>query len=124
MSKQTIGRIERIVLTDDDYIEVYDAIGNTLRMPPNAARGLHRELGKFLATSNDAKPLPAPTRGDFKALQIRVDAIEKTLTDREDKTDSSKPVDETCLKCGGNGAHYSFCSVRVSESAPTKEKNK
>ena len=87
MTKQTLGRIDRIVLTADDYVEVYDAIGNTLRMPPNAARGLHRELGKFLATSNDAKPLPAPTRGDFKALQIRVDAIEKIITAREHKTD-------------------------------------
>ena len=88
MSKQTIGRIERIVLTSDDFVEVYDAIGNTLRMPPNAARGLHRELGKFLATSNDAKPLPAPTRADFKALQLRLEGLEQTIASGQgEKTD-------------------------------------
>ena len=88
MAKETLGRIERIVLTADDYVEVYDAIGHTLRMPPNAARGLHRELGKFLATSNDAKPLPAPTRADFKALQLRVEGLEQTIASGQgEKTD-------------------------------------
>ena len=80
MAKTTLGRIERIMLTEDDYVEVHDAIGNALRMPPNAARGLHRELGKFLAASNDAKPLPAPTRADFRALQKRVEALEASAT--------------------------------------------
>lgn len=79
MSEIMLGRIDRIVLTQDDYVEVRDAIGNQLRMPPNAARGLHRELGKFLATANDAKPLPAPTRADFKALKDRVEKLEATL---------------------------------------------
>lgn len=79
MSEIMLGRIDRIVLTQDDYVEVQDAIGNRLRMPPNAARGLHRELGKFLAASNDAKPLPAPTRGDFKALKERVEKLEAAL---------------------------------------------
>lgn len=86
MSKTTLGRIERIALTEDDYVEVYDAIGNTLRMPPNAARRLHLELGKFLAMSNDAKPLSQPTRGDFRALQLRVEALERTSPAESEKT--------------------------------------
>lgn len=72
-----LGRVERIVLTQDDWVEVQDAVGYRLRMPPNAARGLHRELGKFLSESNNAKPLPAPTRADVRDLQKRVEALEK-----------------------------------------------
>lgn len=79
----TLGRIDRISLTEDDYVEVRDAIGNVLRMPPAAARGLHRELGKFLSASNDAKPIPAITRGDFKKLQARVDALEESKSAEE-----------------------------------------
>lgn len=85
MGKTMVGRIDRIVLTEDDYVEVHDAIGTQLRMPPNAARGLYRELGKFLAASNDAKPLPAPTRADFRTLQNRVELLEKALANREEQ---------------------------------------
>ncbi len=86
MPEMMLGRIDRIVLTHDDYVEVQDAIGNRLKMPPNAARGLHRELGKFLSEENNGKPLPAPTRLDFKTLKDRVDAIEKALATGEDTT--------------------------------------
>jgi hypothetical protein len=77
MTVTFVGRIERIVLTEDDFVEVYDAVGGRLRMAPNGARGLHRELGKFLAARNDATPLPLPTRGDFKALVARVEKLEQ-----------------------------------------------
>lgn len=77
------GRTERIALTEDDYVEIHDAIGGHLRMPPNAARTLHRELGKFLAASNDAKPLPLPTRADFRALQGRVERLEQAQRERD-----------------------------------------
>jgi hypothetical protein len=78
------GRTERIALTDDDYVVIHDAIGGHLRMPPNAARTLHRELGKFLAASNDAKPLPAPTRADFRSLLARVEKLESAERNREE----------------------------------------
>ena len=80
----TLGRVERIVLTQDDWVEVQDAVGYRLRMPPNAARGLHRELGKFLSESNNAKPLPLPTRADFRDLQKRVEMLEQTLAGGSD----------------------------------------
>lgn len=79
MARITLGRVDRIVLTADDYVEVHDAVGGVIKMPPNAARGLHRELGKFLAASNDAKPLPAPTRADFRDLKARIEVIERVL---------------------------------------------
>lgn len=79
MSRAFVGRIERISLTDSDNVEIRDAIGNVLEMAPNGARSLHRELGKFLSASNDAKPLPAPTRADFRNLTKRVEAIEKQI---------------------------------------------
>lgn len=77
MSGVFLGRIESIVLLDDDNVEVRDAIGNRIKMAPNGARGLHRELGKFLSLANDGKPLPPVTRGDFRNLTARVEALEK-----------------------------------------------
>lgn len=83
MAKVTLGRVERVVLSDRDYVQVHDALGNTLDLTPIVARQLHRELGKFLSMANDAKPVPTINRGDFRALQNRVAAIEKLLTEEE-----------------------------------------
>lgn len=76
VGKALVGRVERVSLTDEDNVEVRDAIGTVLVMAPGAARRLHSELGKFLARSNDAKPLPVPTRGDFNNLKKRVELLE------------------------------------------------
>lgn len=77
MPKVLWGRTEKVALTTDDFVEVRDALGGVLSMPPNAARTLHRELGKFLSLENDGKPLAQPTRGDFKNLLARVEVLEK-----------------------------------------------
>ncbi len=79
----TLGHIERIVLLEGDWVEVRDALGNSLRMTPITARALHRELGKFLAMENDGKPLAQPTRGDFKKLLERVELLEQQINRKE-----------------------------------------
>ena len=33
-----LGRVDRVVLTKDDWVEVQDALGYRLRMPTNSAR--------------------------------------------------------------------------------------
>jgi len=78
MSETFIGRIENISLTEDDFVLIRDAIGGRIKLAPNGARGLHRELGKFLSLANDSKPLPNPTRADFADIKKRIEALEKT----------------------------------------------
>lgn len=77
MSELFIGRIDNIALTEDDYVLVSDVIGGRIKMEPNGARALHRELGKFLALANDSKPLPNPTRADFADLKKRIEYLER-----------------------------------------------
>ncbi len=81
MNALTLARIEQIVLLESDYIEVRDAVGGRIQMTPITARALHRELGKFLAMENDGKPLPQPTRGDFKNLLARVEKLERQASE-------------------------------------------
>lgn len=77
MTELFIGLIDSIVLTEDDLVLVRDVLGGQIKMAPNGARGLHRELGKFLALANDSKPLTNPTRADFADLKARIEALEK-----------------------------------------------
>ena len=77
MSETFIGRIESIALTEDDFVLIRDATGQRIKLAPNGARGLHRELGKFLSLANDSKPLPNPTRADFADIKKRLEAIER-----------------------------------------------
>jgi hypothetical protein len=80
VSLNWLGRIDRIALVEGDNhdnIVVRDVNGFQFQMAPPGARALHRELGKFLSMENDGKPLPNPTRADFRSLQLRVEALEK-----------------------------------------------
>jgi len=78
MSETFIGRIESIALDEDDFVLIRDATGERIKLAPNGARGLHRELGKFLSLANDSKPLPNPTRADFADIKKRLEALEQT----------------------------------------------
>ena len=82
MSLETfVGRIDSIALTEDDFVLIRDALGHRLKLAPNGARALHRELGKFLSLANDSKPLPNPTRADFADIKKRLETLERIQKD-------------------------------------------
>jgi len=81
------------------------------RFDPDAAAGSLQEAHLVSSPELRAKIIDPVVAGALVDISISLRKL----------TDSSKPVAETCIACGAVGAHYSYCPVRVSESAPTKE---
>ena len=82
------------------------------RFDPDAAAGSLQEAHLVSSPELRAKIIDPVVAGAL----VDIAASLRKLTDR------SKPVAETCIACGANGAHYSYCPLRVSESATIKEK--
>lgn len=120
MTELFLGRIEKVQLTEDDYVLITDAVGGRIKTTTIGARGLHNALAKFLAARSDTTPLPVPTRKDFKTLTERVEKLEQAATEGGRVVSFESQNREVCSECGERitpGDLINFTDMNLQEVA-------